>query len=703
MPRYRIGVDVGGTFTDFLLIDEEGNAVIYKTPSTPKDPSLGFMNGLGEMASARGVSLEEFLRQVDIIVHGTTVTTNAVLTLTGAKTGLLTTKGVRDVVEMRRGQREKFYDNKYTAPSPLVPRYLRRPVEERMDLEGKAVASLNEEDVRRAIRLFKEEGVEAVAVCYMHSYANPEHERKTREILEREFPEAYVTISYDILPQIRLYERVSTTAFNSYTGPLLKSYLDRLMKNLADLKSEVTLLIMQSNGGVMFPEVAIRHPAATLVSGPAGGPVAGLVYAGVQGLDDFITIDLGGTSFDACLIKERTPVITLEGKIDRRALALPMVEIHSIGAGGGTVAWIDAGGMFRMGPMSMGADPGPACYDIGGEEATSTDVDLILGYVNPDYFLGGKLKLNYDKAYKALKEKVADKAKMDVIAAAAGMYDVINTNMASGVREITVKKGWDPREFPLIVAGGAGPVHACSIALELEIPVAIVPKESSVFCATGMLISDLRHDFVRTYRLPFAAVDKDRFNSLFKEMEDEGTRMLEVEKVPKDRRRFDYALDVRYIGEYYEIATPITAEEREGMLLDSISDNFHALHDKLYGYQLKEEGVPLELINLRVTAWGVTPKPKFKEEPYQGIDSSHAIKGRRKIYLTRQKEWVDASIYNGAKLGFGNKVEGPAIIELPTTTIVVLPEFNLLCDRFGSYTLYLPEKEGEVKKRIGIG
>jgi N-methylhydantoinase A len=327
----------------------------------------------------------------------------------------------------------------------------------------------------------------------------------------------------------------------------------------------------------------------------------------------------------------------------------------------------------------------------------------VLGYINPTYFLGGKMKLYPELAKNAIKKKVAEMAETDIITAAAGMYDLININMANGIREATIAKGLDPREFPLICAGGAGPVHACAIALELEMSTIIVPRESSVFCATGMLISDLRHDFVRTYRTPLVNADKDKFNELFKEMEEEGNRILRLEMKQEKSVKFDYSLDLRYMGEYYEINTPITFEERGGMLVESISDKFHALHDKLYGYQLKEISRPIELINLRLIAWGITPKPKFKEEQYAGSDSSTAIKGKREIYLTKEKSWINVNTYDGLKLRYGNKIVGPAIIELPTTTILILPDFNMLCDKFGNYTLYLPEKEEEIKQRLEIG
>ncbi|NIM11475.1 MAG: hydantoinase/oxoprolinase family protein, partial [Candidatus Aminicenantes bacterium] len=363
---YKIGIDVGGTFTDFLLTSEDGRSEVYKVLSTPDDPSIGLLNGLTEMADAKGLSLKDFIKQVTTIVHGTTVTTNAVLTRRGAQTGLLTTKGLRDALEMRRGIRERQYDNRYTNVEPLVPRYLRYPVEERLDYKGDTVVELKEADAADAVRLFKKEDVEAVAICFMNSFANPDHEARAAKIIKEQFPGVYLTVSSTFLPSIRFYDRVSTTVLNSYVGPILKSYLQSLVKKLGDLGFRGILLIMQSNGGVISPQYAMDNAAATLLSGPAAGPVAGIEYTSIQGYNDCITIDMGGTSFDAALIKDKTPLSTTEGEIERLRIALPMLGIVTIGAGGGSIGWVDEGGLLRMGPQSAGSKPGPACYDLGG-------------------------------------------------------------------------------------------------------------------------------------------------------------------------------------------------------------------------------------------------------------------------------------------------------------------------------------------------
>jgi len=711
--KYKIGIDVGGTFTDFLLTSDDGRSEIYKVLSTPDDPSIGLMEGLAEMAKARNMSLDEFIKHVETVVHGTTVTTNAVLTRRGAKTALLTTKGLRDALEMRRGIREEQYNNRYTNVVPLVPRHLRCPVEERLDYKGDVVTPFKEEDVLIAARLFKKEGIEAIAICFMNSFANDSHESVAEKIIKQELGKGlgesgdrpdnsspYITVSSSFFPSIRFYDRISTTVLNSYVGPILKSYIKNLIKKLKDVGFEGVLLIMQSNGGVVSPEIAMDKAAVTLLSGPAAGPVAGIEYTSVQGYDDCLTIDMGGTSFDAALIKDKTPLVTTEGEINRLRIALPMLGIVTIGAGGGSIGWVDEGGLLRMGPQSAGSKPGPACYDLGGELPTCTDADLVLGYLDKDFFAGGKIPLNYERAERVIKEKIADPLGMDVVEAAAGMYRVINVNMASGVREVSVKRGHDPREFPLVVAGGAGPVHACMIALELEIPVMVIPKESSIFCAAGMLMSDLKHNFVRTYSTPLNRLDKKKFRSLFNEIRKEATELLKSENIPEDSIQHIYSLDMRYVKQYHEVNVTITQNELQKGNIESVVKRFHPEHNRLYGYSLEEVGTPIELINLRLTSIGKTAKPKFIKEEFDQLDPSKALKKKRKVYLPLKGAFEEVPVYDGHKLRHGNRVEGPAVIEQVNTTTFVTPEYNILCDKYGSYTMYLKTKEKEIKENI---
>lgn len=698
--RYKIGIDVGGTFTDFLLTRSDGQSRTYKVLSTPKDPSIATIQGISEMAQDERASLKAFLCAVDVIVHGTTVTTNAVLTYGGAKTGLLTSTGVRDALEMRRGIREEQYNNRYSNVAPLVPRYLRLPVSGRLDYAGKEIRPLSEGDVRTGAEFLRRQGVAAVAICFMNSFANGDHEEAAAKLVREVLPDVYLSVSTDVLPSIRFYDRTSTTVLNAYVGPILKKYLESLVAKLDEAGFPNVLLIMQSNGGVISPKFAMNHAATTLLSGPAGGPVAGIVYSGIQGHRDCITMDMGGTSFDCALIKNATPFTTTVGEINRLRLALPMLNVVTIGAGGGSIGWIDEGGLLRMGPQSASSDPGPACYGLGGTEPTCTDADLVLGYLDPDFFAGGRMPLHINQAVKAIEEKIAKRMGYDLHEAAAGMYQVINVNMAAAVREVAVKQGQDPRDFPLVVAGGAGPNHACMIALELENPVLIVPRESSIFCAAGMLMSDLKHNFVRTYAVNLKDADPQVFARLFAEMRHEGKQLLMSEGIKESEIEYVYSLDLRYVKQYHEVEVVISEAEVSGFDTASMADRFHPAHNRLYGYSLEDQGTPVELINMRLVCIGKTEKPKFQEQPYVGEDPSKAFKKSRGAYLPFQKIFRDVPVFNGLALQFGNRIEGPAIIEQVNTTTFVTPEFNVLTDRYGSFTMFVKDLEEDVKRRI---
>lgn len=686
---YVIGVDVGGTFTDFLLLDEEGNSEIYKTPSIPADPTIGTMTGLKEMAIARKVELKDFLSQVDVIVHGTTISTNAIVTRKYVKTGYVTTKGFRDLLNERRGGKTNQYVTKMSPPEPIVPRYLIQGVEERVNCEGKELIPLKEEDVYHAVEVFRKEKVEAIAVNFHFCFLNPSHERRVKAILEKELPGVYVCLASDVLPQVRTYERGSTTVFNACLGPIMRAYISGLVQKLKDNGFKGVFLLMQSSGGVMSSEVAMGFAVNTLLSGPAGGPKAGIFYADVHGIKDIITVDMGGTSFDACLVRDGAPEITVNSEVAGYRVATPSLAINSIGAGGGSIAYIDAGGILRVGPQTAAADPGPACYGIGGNEPTVTDADITLGYLNPDYFLGGKMKLYPDKAAGVIKEKIADKLGLDVIEAAYGIYRVVNTNMAQAVRVASVGRGYDPRNCVFIIAGGAGPVHGCDIAKELEIPLLLVPKTSSVFCASGMLISDLRHDFASVSYMVLVGgnIDIDLIKSKYKGMREEGFALLQKEHIPPERMKFTYSCDLRYEGQFneIEIVTPLSAEGTFTMKeLPLLQQAFDQKHDALYGYNLPDS--TLELVCLRVVAEGITKKLSFREMPFMGEDVSAAVKGQRQIY--HNEKYVTVPIYEGTRIGHGNMISGPAIIEEPTTTIFLTHDYQLTCDKYSNYLIY---------------
>ena len=678
---FKVGIDVGGTFTDFLLMDRQGRSSVHKELSTPADPSLAAMSGLAALAALRSMPFERFVRDLDIIVHGTTVTTNAVLTGNAARTGLLTTRGFRDALEMRRGIREEMYDNRYHPPPPIVPRRLRLPVTERVDAEGNLVTPLDAADVSAALEHFRDEGVEAVAICFLHAHANRRNEEAAARLAREALPEAYVSASCEVLPQVRFYERTSTTVLNAGVGPILSRYLRNLTQKLEAARYRGKLLVMQSNGGVASPASVSRLAAMTLLSGPAAAPAAGLAL----GYRYFISVDMGGTSFDAALVRGGQPAVTTSGTVNRYALALPSMEINTIGAGGGSIAWIDDGGLLRMGPQSAGADPGPACYGRGGTEPTCTDANLLLGYLSPDYFAGGRMKLNLAASKSVISERIAKRLGMDVVEAAHGMYQVINVNMASAIREISVQKGYDPREFPLLCAGGAGPIHGAAIAAELGIRRVVVPRDSSIFCAAGMLRTDLKHDYVRSFAQMLPKGRDSRVKALLAEMEREARATLKGEGIVPGAQRLRYSLDLRYVGQYHEVNVDVSPRLLKDFDWNAMRDAFHGRHDALYGYALRDEGTPVELLNLRLSAIGVTRKPALKREPRRSASCAHALKGRRSIHVGER--FAKVPVYDGDRLGHGNRLAGPAIIESVNTTIVVPRGYSAEYDALGNCVL----------------
>jgi N-methylhydantoinase A len=673
---FKIGIDVGGTFTDFLLMGPRGRTISHKELSTPTDPSVAVMAGLAALAAGKSMEFDRFVREIGIIVHGTTVTTNAVLTGTTALTGLITTHGFRDALQMRRGIREEMYNNRYHPPAPLVPRHLRLPASERVDATGAMVTPLDATDVEEAIRHFRTVGIEAVAVCFLHAHANPANEAEAARLVRKRMPRAYVSVSSEVLPQVRFYERTSTTVLNAGVGPILSRYLRNLTLKLEKCRYQGALLIMQSNGGVASPAGVERLAAMTLLSGPAAAPAAGLACMAAQHQNSFITVDMGGTSFDAALVRNGEPVVTTAGSVNRYALALPSMEITTIGAGGGSIAWIDDGGLLHMGPQSAGADPGPACYGRGGAQPTCTDANLLLGYLSADYFAGGRIGLDAAAAERSILERIAKPLRLDTVEAAHGMFHVINVNMASAIREISVQKGYDPREFPLICAGGAGPIHGAGIAAELGIECIVVPRESSIFCASGMLRTDLKHNYVRSYArpLPSTRAEGGRIRDLMREMQTEARATLKADGIAAARQRLRTSMDLRYLGQFHEVNVDIPLKAVANLdRIDwaTIRSLFHERHDQLYGYSLREEGTAVELLNLRITGIGVTAKPALERQPRRSAACSHALKGRRPIYLPERMEFRNVPVYDGDRLGHGNRLAGPAIIESVNTTILV--------------------------------
>ena len=694
---HTIGIDVGGTFTDFVLTEAGGGELrVHKSPSTPSDPSDGVVTGLRELAALQGQDLAGFLASTSMIVHGTTVTTNAVLTERGARTGLLTTEGFRDVLEMRRGVRSRthLYDNKYVAPPPLVPRYLRLPVRERVDAAGTTLTDLDRDGARAAVQELLGLGAEAIAVCFMHAYADDAHEREVADMVRELAPDVFLSVSSEVLPQVRLYERVSTTAMNAYVGPVLRRYIERLVERLAEEDFGGVLLVMQSNGGVAIPEIVTHIPASTVLSGPAGGPVAGLAHARAAGSEDCLIVDMGGTSYDVSLVRAGEVQVTHSGEVNRHSVSLPMIDVHTIGAGGGSIGWLDEGGLLHMGPQSAGAEPGPAAYGRGGTEPTCTDADVVLGYIDPGYFLGGRMPLRVDLAQRAIEERIAAPLGLGVVEAAAAMYDVINLVMAAGTKDMTLARGVDAAEFPLVAAGGAGALHAGMIAQELDLATVIIPATSSVLCALGMVLADLRHDYVQAHRTLWSAFDPDAARELLEGMLAQGSAALDREGVEEPRRRTRVSADMRYIGQHHEVGVefPLAALSEGADGLARIERAFEERHEELYGFSAP--GRPLEVIGLHAVVLGTREAPDLHQPPQEAGDT---LKGHRAAWLPTERRREEVEVHDGHRLAQGQEIPGPAIVERATTTVLVPEGFRLTVDALGSLILRNDSAQGAAR------
>ena len=690
MKGYKLGIDVGGTFTDFFLIGNDGSSLIHKTLSTPQDSSIGFITGIKEIAQKLNLELNTFIKDIDTIVHGTTVATNALLTMNGAKTALVTTKGFRDALEMRRGIREERYNNHYKNVKPLVPRHLRFTIDERIDATGKSLIPVNTKELDKIIEQIKKEEVKAIAICFMNSYLNTEHEKIATEYLRKALPNLFISGSYEVLPSVRFYERVSTTCINAYIGVVIDKYLEALLSKLRNINFTGKLMIMQSNGGVVTPDVARKIAAVTVLSGPAAAPIAGAYYAELLGFDNCITMDMGGTSFDASLVVNRKCVTSTDGSIDRHRIALPTLDIVTIGAGGGSIGWIDKGDLLQMGPKSAGSLPGPISYNRDGIEPACTDADLILGYLDPNFFAGGKYILNKEKAVELTKNSLGKALGLDAIKTAAGMYRVINMNMAQGVRQVSVERGYDPREFLMLCAGGAGSIHAGEICRELEIPMFVVPDVASIFCAAGMLLGDLKHDYVRSYMSRFSKIEKKKFLAFYAQMKDEAIRTLTEEGISKEKIEYYPSLDLRYIGQFHEVPLEVSMKDITALNAVSIKEAFHKEHNRKYGYELKNEGTELEIINVRLRAVGVTEKPQsLSGIKIKGAESlEQALKGRRPAYIPETDSMQEVPVYNGDILFNNFKIEGPALIEQINTTIFIGGSYNCETGIGGCFVVY---------------
>lgn len=662
---YRVGVDVGGTFTDLALYDTETDRLEFaKTPSTPANQALGVANGIRELMDRYNVSSAE----IEFFIHGTTVATNTLLERKGAKTALVVTEGFRDVLQIGRQDRPDLYDWRIRRSDPLVPRHLRFEVTERVLHTGEVMTPLDYDSLASVIRSLKETEVEAVAICLLHSYANPEHEQAIGEAVHAGIPNVKLSLSHQILPEFKEYERMSTTIINGYVAPVMERYLTRLQDRITDIGVKSDLYIMQSNGGTMGADTAIERPVHTILSGPAAGVIGAVAIAGQAGQPNNISIDMGGTSFDVSLSYQGEVRRTQESEIERLPVKVPMVDIHTLGAGGGSIAWIDPGRALRVGPQSAGADPGPACYGRGGTEATVTDANLVLGRLGTSSFLGGNMTLNAELARKSIEQRIAAPLGLTVEDAAEGIIQVVNASMVKGIRVVSVSKGYDPREFCLVAFGGAGPVHASELASEMDIPTVLVPIAPGVTSALGLLMADLRHDFAQTVLKPGHELSPGEITSWYKQLEADAAAQMEREGVEPGRVQLVRTADARYVGQGYELEVPAASDDVTQSDLNDIIERFHEAHVQSYGYASRDNSV--EIVNVRVTALATMPQPDLSVQltGSEG-DSSRAIVGGRQVYFGNES--VSTDIYDRSKLMPGDVLAGPAIVEqLDSTTVV---------------------------------
>ncbi len=674
----RIASDIGGTFTDLVYLDEESGTIgATKSSSTPTNFATGVLDTL-KKAEVDAIATKFF-------VHGSTVIINALTERKGVKTGLITTKGFRDVLEITRANRPDLYNMYYTKPKPFVPRYLRLEVAERVNYKGEVLTPLNENDVREAVETLKAEGVEAIAVCFLHSYANPGHEVECGEIVKQLAPEIPLTLSHQITQEWREYERTNTAVLNSYVHPIAQAYLDNLESDLTHMGMESHVLhVMQSNGGSATFEMGKVAPINLVESGPAAG-IIGAAYIGEQiGELNVIALDIGGTTAKTSLVENGTPRITTEYRIERRRdyagypILAPTIDIVEIGAGGGSIAWIDKAGALRVGPVSAGADPGPACYGWGGDQPTVTDANVLAGRINPDYFLGGEIPLDVKKAEAAMKP-IANAFKISIEEAAMGVIRIADANMINALKLVSVRRGYDPRDFVLINFGGGGAMHAGALMRELRVNKVIIPTDPAVFSAWGMLMTDLRRDYIRTQICRTDQVTPEHLNAIYEEMEEQARQDLAAERVKKSEMEIQRFADMRYMGQEHTVKVSLPAGKITAQAMPDINERFHVLHEHTYTFRLD---TPVELVNYHIMALGRVKKPEIKKLDGGKGKLDDARKGKRRVNFD-ELGFHEADIYERDLLPVGVVIRGPAVVEEPASTTVVFPDQQLTRDEYG--------------------
>ncbi len=691
--RYRLGVDIGGTFTDVVLLDlEERKTYVGKVLTTPESPADAVIDGLRKILSEHGVPPDA----IDSPIHGTTLVTNAIIERKGAKTALITSKGFRDAVEIGTEKRYDLFDIFMEKPEPLAPRALRLEVTERLDPEGKVLIPLDEDGVLEVIDRLQAQGVEAVAVTLLHSFMNPAHERRIEELIREKNAKFVTSLSSEVTPEIREYQRSSTTLANAYVRPIMRAYLDLLCRRILEEGVQRELYIMLSNGGIATVETAEAFPIRLIESGPAAGAMAAAYYGKQLDLERLISFDMGGTTAKTCFVEDGRPSTVTEFEVARvyqfkkgsgHPVKAPVIDMIEIGAGGGSIAHVDELGLLKVGPESAGAKPGPACYGQGGSQPTVTDADLLLGYLNPEFFLGGEMDLDLDAADSAV-DRLAQTLGLERLQTVWGIHEVVNENMANAARIHGIEKGKDVQQYALMAFGGAGPIHAAHVAQKLRIDTLISPPGAGTLSALGMLTAPISFDFVRTKIMKLDFLDPAALNGIFDEMETEGRALLERSGVPANQMTFRRAADMRYEGQGYEIQVPIPGGGLSAESIEEIRENFERTYKAIY--QRLGPNVPVEALNWRLVASGETPELDLRPTNGAAARTQNAKKGSRPVYFPAWEEKRECDIYDRTRLTPDASIQGPAIVEEAESTVVVSPGWNAKVDEF--YNLVLQRK-----------
>jgi len=676
---FMLGVDVGGTFTDFSLYNTDTKEIQnFKRSSTPDDPSRAIVSGIIQILEECGIAPEE----VAFLGHGTTVATNALIEKKGAKTGLITTYGFKDLMEIGNQKRPSLYNLLKDKPESLIVPGCKCEVRERIMHDGTVKLPLNEEDVRNAVAYLKEQKVDSIAVCTLFSFINPAHEKRIKEIIAEEFPEVYVTISSELVNEFREYPRMSTAVLNSYLGPVMKKYVRNFENSVREVGIETKPYITQSNGSIISIAETVDYPIKTAVSGPSAGAVGASYLSGLSGEHKIITFDMGGTSADISLIQNGKLQVSYDRYVEGYPARVPMIDIITVGAGGGSIARIDEGGAMKVGPRSAGAVPGPACYMRGGEEPTVTDANIMLGKLNRYKILGGKMDVDRSLAEAAIEKRICSSSNLDVMDAAAGIISVVNSNMVRAIRGVSIERGYDPREFILMAFGGAGPLHACEVAAELGISKVLLPGSPGTLCSLGLLMADTRFDLSRSRIMIANKENLKEIRHIFSILREEGDQLLENEGVPADMRKYVYSLDCRYENQNYEISMEISDGQMDERILAELIEGFHAEHNNSYGYFDLNKSI--QLVNYRLGAIGIIDKPTIPGSEILVEDQEIPVTEIRKVRYEGVSDFLDTRIIQRDKLKSGSIVEGPAIIEQMDSTCVIPPDWKAYNDKYGN-------------------